>query len=222
MPFFLRFALFFTVAIQFHPLIVNTERILEEEKEVSRSYLPFPVDLPKELFLKYDNGDTDHSVEFDFVVSPGEVTVAAIWDDFVITTDTFISGLKFLMITDPGVPLCHQYSPSFHFFRGNQTSYQFSYHGTLFVRTSPILDEAYENMHYLILTFAKTKFYPDHYWFKLSMFCEESSRAFLLTTSNVKNSEARVEGPTYSGPISEGPFGQPPHDFAFALFGPLK
>ncbi len=155
-------------------------------------------------------GHADHSDEFDVVVSPGDVHFAAVWDDFVIKEQALISGMKFLMTLDPGNLPCPQLQLSFHFFRGNQTSVALSHHDTFFTWTAPILDEIHESMHSLILTFAKTMPPPDHYWFKLSMLCEQTSRAFLLAISHVKHMEARIEGPSYRGLISESPFGVSP------------
>jgi hypothetical protein len=171
----------------------------------------------------YDNGDTDYSIGFEYVVAPGGARLAAVYDDFIVGKDKHLvfDAIQILVAADRGKSLCAQYSPSFQLYVDSPNGSPAALHGPFIAKIhSYSTDEKHHLGELSILTihFAKTTLAAGHYWFKLSCFCSEAeSSGYALATATVKNDEGWVTTPDYTGPISASPFVLPPHDIAFAL-----
>jgi hypothetical protein len=174
----------------------------------------------------YDNGDTDYSLGFDFVVSPAGARLAAVYDDFVVEKSLVLTGFQVLIAVDFGKTVCKQYSPSFQVYQDAPNGTPTTVHGPFAYKVESVSSTEHQHLgelYFLTVRFAKTTFHHGHYWFKFSSYCmEQQNGAFVLATSTVKNDEGWITTPEFTGPISSSPYIVPPHDFAFALISGEK
>lgn len=184
---------------------------------------PFPAKISKHEKVVYDNGDTDYTIGFDFVVSPGGARLAAVYDDFLVEKGKHLifDSFQTIVAIDSGRTLCSQYSPSFQIYTDSPNGAPTAVHGPFVVKTQAFSSSEHHQigtLYYFTVHFTKTSLPAGHYWFKFTSYCmEQQSSAFAMGTATVKNEEGWITTPDYTGPISSSPFVVPPHDFAYAL-----